>query len=103
MAAFTASRVDSRTFFSPLMTRETVIGDTPAKRATSWMVSELLWRRAGLDSNPFLPLSFLALAYPATLLKPSDATRPISLVRPTNRSGSDRIDIEKLTLYHLKM
>jgi hypothetical protein len=35
----------SRTLPWPLMTRETVMGDTPASRATSSMVTALLLRR----------------------------------------------------------
>jgi hypothetical protein len=38
MAACTLSRVASRTACLPLMTRETVIGETPACLATSMMV-----------------------------------------------------------------
>src|SRR5262245_48025973 len=45
MARMTTSRVASRTLFSPLVTRETVIGDTPALRATSWIVTALPLRR----------------------------------------------------------
>src|SRR5690606_942893 len=35
----TRSRVASRTVTLPLMTRDTVIGDTPALWATSWIVT----------------------------------------------------------------
>src|SRR6187399_2281923 len=39
IAALTRSRVAVRTLVSPLTTRETVIGETPARRATSAMVA----------------------------------------------------------------
>jgi hypothetical protein len=48
IAVFTASRVAGRTLLSPLMTRDTVIGDTPARRATSLIVGALPARRDGL-------------------------------------------------------
>src|SRR5690606_14390044 len=46
MAASTAARVLSRTLPSLLMTRDTVIGETPARTATSLMVTRAWWRRA---------------------------------------------------------
>src|SRR3954462_9119335 len=48
IASWTAARVVSRTFFSPLMTRETVIADTPAAAATSSIVIVPRLRRLGL-------------------------------------------------------
>src|SRR6185312_3607521 len=50
-AASTAARVASRTLRSPLTTRETVIGETPALRATSWMVVPRLLRRLVLRAG----------------------------------------------------
>ena len=44
MAAFTVSATTGRTLRPPLITRETVPRDTPAKRATSSIVGR---RRAG--------------------------------------------------------
>jgi hypothetical protein len=57
MAARTRSRVSSRTFSGALSTRETVIFDTPARSATSPMVTQPLpasvirpsIRRQGID------------------------------------------------------
>jgi len=48
MALRTRSRVLSRTFFSLLMTRDTVMADTPADRATSSIVTVPRLRRLGL-------------------------------------------------------
>lgn len=48
IAASTFSRVAGRTLASLLMTRETVINDTPAARATSLIVGALLPRRVVL-------------------------------------------------------
>jgi hypothetical protein len=48
IAASTIRRVSGRTLFSPLMTRDTVIRDTPAWTATSWMVGAPR-RRVGGD------------------------------------------------------
>ncbi len=45
MARITMSRVASRTLSSPLVTRDTVMGETPALRATSWMVTAVPRRR----------------------------------------------------------
>ena len=45
LEAATRARVSSRTFLSPLKTRLTVIGDTPACRATWRMVAPLPPRR----------------------------------------------------------
>ncbi|WP_246048439.1 hypothetical protein [Hankyongella ginsenosidimutans] len=49
MAASTVARVSARTLASPLMTRETVIGETPAVRATSLIVGALRRRLVGCD------------------------------------------------------
>ena len=43
---YTMERVEGRTLASPLMTRDTVIGDTPAWRATSLIVGADRTRRA---------------------------------------------------------
>jgi len=47
IASSTAARVDSRTFLPWLMTRETVIAETPAARATSSIVVAPRLRRLG--------------------------------------------------------
>jgi hypothetical protein len=52
MAALTASRVTGRTLFSPLITRDTVMAETPARAATSLMVGGRFRRRAGVISIP---------------------------------------------------
>src|ERR1700744_3032577 len=50
MAAWTASRVSWRTLFSPLITRDTVIGAKPAYAATSAMVGAPCFRCLGFRS-----------------------------------------------------
>ncbi|MFD2428468.1 hypothetical protein ACFSUK_10440 [Sphingobium scionense] len=50
IAASTFSLVAARTTCSPLITRDTVMGDTPACFATSLMVGALRWRRELLAS-----------------------------------------------------
>src|ERR1700743_222087 len=51
MAACTASRVSWRTLFSPLMTRETVMGAKPAYAATSAIVGAPCFLCFGLRSG----------------------------------------------------
>ena len=50
----TRARVASRTLLSPLTTRDTVMGDTPACFATSCMVTTLLFLRPVFGGGVFL-------------------------------------------------
>src|SRR3954466_2923122 len=52
MVSSTLSRVSSRTFGSLLITRDTVIADTPAARATSSIVTLPRLRRLALGAAP---------------------------------------------------
>jgi hypothetical protein len=59
MASLTLLRVASRTLGAPLITRDTVIGDTPAWRATTSMVGAD-WRAVsrGLSFKSFSDCGF---------------------------------------------
>src|SRR5580692_10124189 len=64
MAASTRLRVSGFTFASPLITRDTVIGDTPACSATSCMVTALRPRRLDFFTSPSLALGCMILEFP---------------------------------------
>src|SRR5580692_13015875 len=87
MAACTASRVSWRTLFSPLMTRETVMGAKPAYAATSAIVGAPCWRCLGLwlVRVPKRLLAVLVVIFRARFQQKAKAHLALGTVKKANR------------------